>query len=306
LAVQALGAYSIVYTGGDGVRVVPLSGGGESRPVTAPAGPPLQTAPGVAFVSAGTLYLLAPPFTDPRRTSLRADGLFPMVWPGTVGVKDVAQDAVFARYVDVQNDDPDGLGGWLLPRGYKPVSQFLATGPGGVLRSWEPGSGRQAELGPVIGSHIRWVSGSNGQVVAWLAANGCASSGECPMRISGSGPPSAGVDHSIVPPPGHRGFLPGGALSPDGQFLAGFVTAPGGRRSQDQLAIIDTATFDATLIDGSTVGVGKSIPSAQWTPDGQAVFFSGGQGDMHVYQQGATRATTLHTPGALSFTVAQS
>lgn len=127
------------------------------------------------------------------------------------------------------------------------------------------------------------------------------------MHIGSSDPSSPpDSDHTIDPPPGHRGFLPGGALSPDGQFLAGFVIAPGGRRSQEELAIIDTTSFKATLIAGSTIGTGTSMPSAHWTPDGAAVFFSGSQGKMHVYQRGATRGATLDAPGSLSFTVVQS
>ena len=304
---EALRAYTIVYTGSDGVQVVSLSGDRESRPIAAPAGPPLQTDAGIAFVSSDTLYLLAAPFTEPRRTSLDADGLFPMVWPGTAGVaNNVAQNIVRVQYVDLQGKNLIGGSGWELPPGYRPVSQFLATGPGGVLQALDPGPGGRARLGPVIAEHTVWVSGTNSQVVAWLAASGCASNGECPMHISGSDPTSPGGDQTIVPPSGHGGFLPGGALSPDGRFLAGFVTAPGVRPSQVELAIIDTATFKATLIDGSTVSVGKSIPSAQWTPDGDAVFFSGGQGNMHVYQPGATQATTLDTHGSLSFTIAQS
>jgi hypothetical protein len=125
------------------------------------------------------------------------------------------------------------------------------------------------------------------------------------MHISGS-PNSPGGDQTIIPPPGHLGFLPAGALSPDGKFLAGFVTAPGGRQSQAELAIIDTTTFKATVINGSPVSIGKSMPFAHWTPDGFAVFFSGGQGRMHVYEPGATQASTLDAQGSLSFSVAQS
>ncbi len=205
-SLEALRAYAIVYTGSDGVQVVSLSGDRKSRPITAPAGPPLQTGASIAFVSSDTLYLLGAPFTDPRPTSLDADRLFPMAWPGTVGVaNEVAQNIVRAQYVDLQDKNLIGGSGWELPPGYRPVSQFLATGPGGVLQVLEPGSGGRAQLGPVIALHTVWVTGANTQAV-----------------------------------------------------------------------------------------------------DGDAVFFSGGQGNMHVYQRGASHATTLDTRGSLSFTIAQS
>jgi hypothetical protein len=304
VSLQTLRTYTIVYTGSDGVHVVSLERHRESRPVTAPAGPPLETSDGVAFVSSGTLYLLPAPFTGPARTSVDADRLFPMVWPGIVGVaNDAGRGIVSVQYVDVQGNSPDSATPWQLPAGYQPVSQFLATGPAGVLRIWEPGSGGQAQLGRTI-SHTVEVTGVSGQVVAWRAVDKCAPNGECPMQISGSDPTSPGGDHTVIPPLGHRGFLAGGALSPDGRFLAGFVAAPSGSRSEAELAVIDMGSFNAKLIEGSTISVRDAVPSAQWAPDGGAVFFSGRQGKMHVYQPGEVRATTLDVQGSTSFAVA--
>ena len=162
----AMRAYTIVYTGSDGVQVVSLSGDRESRPITAPTGPPLQTGSGIAFVSSDTLYLLAAPFTDPRRTSLDADRLFPMLWPGTVGVaNDVAQNTVRVQYVDLQGNSLVGGSGWELPSGYRPVSQFLATGPEGSFEPWDPGPAGRARAGP--GHRPDTLSGSAGPTLRW-------------------------------------------------------------------------------------------------------------------------------------------
>jgi hypothetical protein len=303
LQAVGLGPYAVISTGTDGVHVIPLAGGPESHPLTTPTGPPVSTSGGVVFVSKGTAFLLAAPFTSPPRALVDADRVFPMVWPGTIGVGSRAgSGAVSLQFVDLQTGNPISapMGG--LPHGYQPVAQVLAVGPGGVLRTWEPGSGGRAQLGPALGD-TAIVMGTDGQVVAWLAAGDCAPNGECPLHITDieSGPLEG--DRLVVPPLGHRGFLRGGALSPDGQFLAAFVSVPGGRQAQAELAIIDMTTSQLSLIAGSTIPIDKAGPSAQWTPDGSFVFFSGPHGQMHAYQPGDTRATALDIKGSTSFAI---
>ena len=75
--------------------------------------------------------------------------------------------------------------------------------------------------------------------------------------------------------------------------------------AEEQLAVVDTATSTAQVISNSTVSAGGSVPSAQWSPDGDAVFFSGGTGRMHAYPLGSARATILDVSGSLTFAVLQ-
>jgi hypothetical protein len=307
LQALGLGPYAVVSTGRDGVHVIPVAGGPESHPITMPTGSPVSTSDGVVFVSGGTAYLLAPPFSSPPRPMVGADRLFPMEWPGTVGVgSGAAPGAVRVQYLDLQSGNPTGAPMGELPRGYQPVTQAVAVGPGGVLRTWEPGAGGLTRLGPALGDRAT-VLGSDGQVVAWLAAGDCAPNGECSLHITTieSAPESGplGGDRLVGPPRGHHGFLGGGALSPDGQLLAAFVSVSRGRQAQAELAIIDMTTLQVTLIANSIIPTGIAGPSAQWTPDGAFVFFSGSKGHMYAYQQGDTKATALDIKGSTSFAV---
>ncbi len=71
----------------------------------------------------------------------------PMIWPDTIGViRHIGPTAVSAFYVDLQDRSPSDSPGWTLPSGYHPVGQFLAMGPGGLLRTWQPGRSDMSTL----------------------------------------------------------------------------------------------------------------------------------------------------------------
>jgi hypothetical protein len=257
----------------------------------------------VAFVHAGTAYLLASPFRDPPRPLGLADGLFPMVWPGLVGAQRAVGSGVFeAWYVDAQDGNRPDSTGWQLPAGYRPVGQFLALGPGSVLRSWQPGQSGQVRLGRTIG-YATTVVGDNGSTAAWLAGDNCAANRECPFHLTDTAESASAGDRIIPAPADHYGYLPGGALSPDAGLIAAFVAGPGGRRDQAQLVIINTASSQVSVIPHSTISIGNGEGSAQWTPDGSYVLFSGPSGSMRAYGPGNPRATTLGIDGSTSFTV---
>ena len=296
---QDLRAYTLVYAGLDGVRVVPLDGHRSSRPVTGAAESPLGTAEGIVFVQSGWAYLLAPPFTTPRALA-PADRLFPMSWPGEVGVsRNLDRLAESVDFVDLDGGPNADVRVGLLSGGYEPVAQFLAEGPGGTLRTWAPGSDGHLQLTQTLGEAAAAVVGSDGTEVAWSAAVGCTAGGECPLHLT----TPTGQDSTVPPPAGHGGFLPGGALSPDGQLLATFVAVSTPSRDQAELVLVDATTLAVTVVPGSVISIDGGVPSAQWTPDSEFVFFSGGTGRMHVYRPGDRAAGTLNSSGATSFAV---
>jgi hypothetical protein len=301
-AAETLDRYTVVFSGRDGVQAVPLGRQGHTRLLTAEVSAPVQTSDGVAFLRGGWAYFLASPFTGSPRALVPADRLFPMLWPGVVGVAhSLASGAVEVEFIDLQDGTTSETSIGHLPSGYQPVAQFLATGTGGMLRTWGAGSGRGLQLGPTLG-RASAVIGTSGTSVAWLAADGCAPDGECPLHVTDTSMATTG-DRIIAPPPGQRGFLAGGALSPDGETLASFVAAPDSRQAQAELAIIDLNTGQVTMVSGSTIPVAKTGVFSQWTPDGSVLLFSGVPGTMHAYQAGERRATKLDIQVSDSFAV---
>jgi hypothetical protein len=94
--------YTVITTESNGVHVVPLDGARTSTPTPAASGAPLETSSGLVFLSRGGAYILSRPFTgSPRRLS-DADGVFPMIWPGTVGViRDHGAGVASASYINL-------------------------------------------------------------------------------------------------------------------------------------------------------------------------------------------------------------
>jgi hypothetical protein len=300
LSGSALRSYTVVYTGQKGVEVVPLDGQHPRYPMSTDAGPPVGTSAGVAFVHAGTAYLLTPPYDARPRPLLVADGLFPMVWPDMLGAdRGVGTGNPTAVYVNLEQAGSPALPGWQFPPGYRPVGQFFALGPGGLLRDWLPGPGGQVELGRAVG-HAAAVIGTVNSSLMWLSAGTCAPNGECTLHLTTSDDGAPDVDHVVQPPPGHDGFLAGGAGDPNGTLIAAFVA---GSRDHAALAIIDTGILDSTIVSDSVIAVGHAAPTARWTPDSAYVLFSGPRGAMHAYAPGSSRAVSLDFKGSSSFFV---
>lgn len=292
----------VVYSGPAGVRVVPVD---DRRPIYlsgAPTGPAEQTSAGTVFVQGGTAYLLAPPYAGPPRPLLQADGLFPMLWPGVVGAeRDAGPGQVEASFVDLQDGHPSHSPWWVFPAGYRPISQLLASGPGGAVLPWQPADGG-VRFGASLGAAVSVMTSATPEV-AWLSARGCAPDGECLLHVDNLNADDPGDGRVVPPPAGHAGYLPGGALSPDGQQMAAFVADPPGHPHQAELVIIDTDRAQATVVPDSLVPLAGGWPAAGWTPDGAFVLFSGAGGSMHLYRPGSSRAFPLHQAASDSFAV---
>jgi hypothetical protein len=248
-------------------------------------------------------YFLPAPYNGTPSPLVPAERVFPMVWPGLVGVERTpGSGTVSAEFVNIGSADPPAAPVWQFPAGYQPVAQFLSTGPGGALRNWAAGPGSLVVLGQTLG-HAAGVLGDDGTNVAWLAGSGCAATRECSLHVTNTDAPPASADRTVAPLRGHDGYLPGGALSPDGSQLAVFVAGPGRHHSDAELALVDTTTWHVTLVGDSVVPVGHSAATAEWTPDGSTVFFSGSKGPMRAYELGDANAISIGIKGSDSFAV---
>jgi hypothetical protein len=296
---RALRSSGIVFTGPEGARLVPLGGQPPLQLSRVPSGPPLDVGDHAVFLQAHSVMVLDTSPVTRLRDLTTGDALFPMVWPDTVGVVTRTRaGATTVSYEDVDGT-PQAGGGWVIPAGYEPATQLLAWGPAGELTRWTP-TGRSAEPGIPIGRAKAVVGQTSGQV-AW-ASTDCAGNGECALVISPLEPPTPdGEDAPTVAPlPQHHGYLPTGAMSPDGRYLAAFVAAPDRSAS---LVVIDMAGYHVTVVPGGKVPVGSALPTARWNATGSIVIFSGGSGSMHAWMIGAGQAVTLPLPASDSFAV---
>ncbi len=71
-----------------------------------------------------------------------------------------------------------------------------------------------------------------------------------------------------------RGFSPGGALSPDGAYLAAFVRpAEVGTQPRSQLVVIDMSHGTGSLVSGAVINSAASSPPVIWAADSSTIYF---------------------------------
>jgi hypothetical protein len=85
-----------------------------------------------------------------------------------------------------------------------------------------------------------------------------------------------------------------GAFSPDGSLLALPVAVHGREPAlsggSDGIALVDVRNASASLIEGSRSGAYAALA---WSPKGDWLFFTSGDGELLAYRAGAQRAVTL-------------
>jgi hypothetical protein len=265
-------------------------------PQLAAAGYPVQPVTtanhAVVFVHQGEAYRLGPDMRSPARRVGAADRLFPADG-GNVGLE-VGASATEQRFVAYMGADGTVAGplstGDALPAGSiavdRLVGRLLILSGDGHLRFVPTPA---VDIGPV-GSVI----GAAHAAVAWTARVGCAPDGGCPLHISDF----EGTERLISPPGGFGGFVGGGAFSPDGASLGAFVFSPTSQRPTLRMVLIDTRTLRVRTIGPPLPGgepltvpqtnmapwpfTATPIGSAQWSPDGTWLFFSGLNGPMYA------------------------
>jgi hypothetical protein len=296
--------YTVFYTDQFGPRLVPLDGRPASSLMATGSGdpePPLPVSGGVVFVHRGLAYFLATPAGAQPRALGVADHLFAMIWPGVVGIqRGFAPGPVNVQFVSTTGEPGADSPVWQLPAGYQPLAQagngLLLIDGRGELRLWDIAGG---QVGPTLGQ-ARSVIDTHGDQIAWRAGVGCVNA-ECPLHITDA---DTGADRIVAPPASHAGFLDGGAFSPGGSMLAGFVSAPSGTSPRAELVLIDpVAPFNNSVVRDSVVPFGEPVGSAAWTPDSTTVFFCGLGGPMRVYRLGDRRAVSVNLQSSYNFLV---
>ena len=219
----------------------------------------MRTGGSVVVVTAGTAYALTPPFTAAPVPIGRSDHVFPALTAGGVGVwraqaplkapdNRTAVVAPTVAFVAIPGTRATGSATVAIPRDLRPVAELPSgilvineQSPPGRLRVWRPsadgGSGTFVRTIGIASAVVGW----SGDKVAWLAAAGCTSNGECPMHITDA---ATGVDAVVAPPPGFAGYLPGGAFSPaNSQLLGVYVFNPVQQSAAARLVLV---SFTAT------------------------------------------------------------
>jgi hypothetical protein len=315
-----LGYTLVAADAGTDVAIAPFSGTRRTMAGFSAAGypeVPVRTGGSVVVVRAGEAYALNPPFTALPVPIGPADHVFPARTEGGVGVWRAGAFPTVQFVAVPGTGATSGSATATIPRDLRPLAEL----PSGILvlneqvspgrlRVWRPGPGS----GP--GTFVRTIGmassvvGWSGDKVAWLAAAGCTSNGECPLHVTDA---ATGADAVVAPPPGFAGYLPGGAFSPaSSQLLGVFVFNPVLQTAAARLVLVGfTAPAPArprwtpVLVPQGDVGLTLKGPplSVVWTPDGTQVLFSGSSGRIHDYRLGDTASSATEQPASASFTV---
>jgi hypothetical protein len=252
---------------------------------------PLVSGKGVAvYLHAGEAYRVAASGTRAPQRIGPAVSIFPAD-RGDVGIEADSGDEGATVYYMAANGvvSQRGTAVSRLPPGVTAVARL----DDGLLVASAPdastGDSRLSVIEPhatvVLGTATS-VIGTSGTIVAWQA---CARA-TCALRLVDTAAPSnlKDVTETIRPPHGYSGFAAGGGFSPDGSLLAAFVTvsspsgAPGPR-----LVLIRTHT-GVTSIVGRPLAFGESVGSADWSADGQWLYFGGLSGVLYAERTSGT------------------
>jgi hypothetical protein len=186
----------------------------------------------------------------------------------------------------------------VIPGGQTPVGQvsggLILLSPSGARPGivWDPFSGVvkfhfPAAFRHVIDSHLN--------LVAWLSGPGDCAVGysRCVVHLTDI---AAGVDRVLSPPAGYGSYLPGGAFSPDGHYLALFAAnLADPQAARPVIVTLDQPSPDLQLPD-LVIPLGDGIAAAAWDPSGKNVFVSGAFGSVFLCQATNPACVDVHVP----------
>jgi hypothetical protein len=138
--------------------------------------------------------------------------------------------------------------------------------------------------------------------VAWLYRDVSVCQGvECSLHITDV---STGADRVVAPPPGHTGYIGGGAYSADGVFLAAFVSVTGdGPRAQPVIVHTTDLLPNSVEVQTETIPIGEAVGAAAWAPTDDVLFVAGLSGTMLACQPGNLTPISIGIPASYTFAV---
>jgi hypothetical protein len=249
---------------------------------------------GLLFIHDGAAQLFVAPFDGPVIALGPATHAFP-AGPAVIGLeRGTLPGPVTIRLVSPAGQEIGGDA--VLPTG----TLALASTPRGLLlqaddllRVWDPETATvRTTLGP-----FRDFLGVQGSLVAWTRNTPCSLG--CPLHVTDV---ATGADQVIASAPGTDGYIAGGAISPNGRWLAAFFFVGAGPSPGARAALIDLRTAQVTTLE-PPVRVGELIGAANWTPDSRWLIFGGLSGSLYAYRPGQ-RGPALPLPLPSSYTFA--
>ena len=279
-------------------------------PPTTEAPRPLAVGTALVFTAARQARVIADPPAGAVRALGPADRLIRAVNPGQLWlVRDQDQAPATVQLACVPGPGV-ACSAFPAPRQVPAGMRPVASLAGGLLlvaarpdvmapaEMWDPFADRvvfrfPAAFGDVIDTHLNvvvWRSGGPGV---------CTGGVQCPLHITDVG---SGQDQLIPAPPGSSGYMGGGALSPDGSYLAAFAAVPD-EDSRARPVIIRLGPQPDVQAVAAVVAVGEPFGAAVWDPVTQVVFVSGLSGSILACRPDNPLPTVLPVPASYAFTV---
>jgi hypothetical protein len=135
------------------------------------------------------------------------------------------------------------------------------------------------------------VAAARGDAVAWIEDQACGVTA-CPLHLTTI---TTGADRVVQPPPGSAGFLAGGAISPDGRFLAAHVLFPPESNVAPVIDVIDLRAATSILAGSAHARQDQTVV---WTPDGAWVFFCGFPAPLYAFRPSDQKLFEVAAPEA--------
>ena len=298
------------------LRIFHFDGTGETD-LNLPIGPshPVSVGDAIVFVADGQALATTSPQNGTLATLGPADRLIPAVNPGQVWlVRDQSPGPVTVQLACVHGPGvqctPLLTGLLSVPAGLRPVAPVLdnlllentnpqVTAPPLV---WNPFanrvvfrlSGSFVEIVDTHLSQVAWRDGGQGS---------CTTGDQCPLHITDLGNGNGnGNDEIIPPPPDAKGYLGGGAFSPDGAYLVAFTSAPN-ELNKARPVIIRLGEHPEVQAVSALLDVGEPLGAAVWDPTSDLVFVSGLSGSIVACRPGDPTPTVLPIPASYAFAV---
>lgn len=303
-----LTSHRLVYDDFGTLRVLPLDGRPASTlPLPGPtvAQLPISVAGAVVVVSGGRALALGSAGAGPLVDLGAADRVLPAGPPGLIWMIREELGAPVTVQLACVAGNGASCGSSMtapfpVPNDMAPVAEVqrnLLLMNSSTALVWNPFENRTVFRMPNALSRL--VDGRYDHL-AWLGGGSCEPNGECPLHITDV---TNTTDWVPPPLPGHTGYLPGGAFSPDGRRLATFVEGPTDAPHSVQLVIIDLGAATTRLVRGAVIRQDDVLGQAVWSSDGLVVFFCGASGPMNAYQLDTGKVSTLRVPSSFEFAV---